>query len=132
MNWAKIASTILRFRVFFLIVILGLTCFMALQVSSLQMDYGYSGMMPESDSISINLEEFKKAFGRDATLFLFGIQDSKFFTLDKFNDWIKLRKSLIEVDGIESAYSVSEAVSIKKRPSDRKFEFLPIFSDFTR
>jgi len=112
-----------------LLVIMGLTGFMATQVNKLELDYGYSGMLPDSDSVAINLEEFKEVFGGDATLFLIGVQDSQFFTLDKFNDWIKLRNDLIEVKGIESAYSVSEVVSIKKKQADEKFEFVPVFAD---
>ncbi len=129
MNWSKIASIILRYRIFFLILIIGLTGFMALQVSKLEMDYGYSGMMPDSDSVSINLKEFKKVFGGDATIFLIGVQDSQFFTLEKFRDWVKLRNNLLDVEGIESAYSVSEVVSINRKPTDGKFEFLRVFPE---
>ncbi len=128
MNWSKIAGVILRFRVFFLIVILILTGLMSYQVSKLQLDYGYSGMVPESDSIAINLEEFKKDFGGDATLFLLGVKDSQFFSLEKFNDWIRLRDNLLEINGIETAFSVSEAVSMK-RSSGGKFQFAPVFTN---
>ena len=88
MVWSKIAVTILRYRLFFLLLIAGSTAFMALQVNKLELDYGYSGMMPDSDSVSINLEEFRKSFGGDANIILFGIQDDDFFTPDKINDWI--------------------------------------------
>ena len=112
-----------------LLVITGLTGFMATQVNKLELDYGYSGMMPDSDSVSINLEEFKEVFGGDASLFLIGVQDSQFFQLDKFKDWVKLRNDLVNLRGIESAFSVSEVVSIDRRQTDNKFEFVPVFPE---
>ena len=111
----------------FLLIITGLTVFMALQVPRLQLDYGYSGMMPDSDSVSIKLEEFKEVFGGDATIFLLGVQDSHFFTLDKFNDWKQLKNDLLEIDGIETVLSISDAIEIQKNNSGGKFEFNPIF-----
>lgn len=127
MVWSKIASLILRFRIFFLVVILGLTTFMALQVNRLQLDYGYSGMMPDTDSVSIKLEEFRETFGGDATIFLLGVQDRKFFTLEKFNDWVSLKSSLRGIEGIESVYSVSDVVDIKRNDQEGRFDFIPLF-----
>jgi len=128
MMWSKIAGIILRYRVFFLIVILGLTLFMALLVPRLRLDYGYSGMMPDSDSVSIKLEEFRETFGGDATVFLFGVQDSLFFSHEKFNDWIRLGEKLREIDGIETVVSVSDAVELKKDSVDGKLEIEKIFA----
>ena len=129
MNWSEIASGIIRFRIFILVLIAGLTAFMALQVPRLKLDYGYSGMMPDSDSISINLEEFRKTFGGDANIIIVGVKDEKFFEAGKFVEWKELRSSLLRLDGVESVFSVSEAVLMRKNINTSKFEILPVFPD---
>jgi len=65
-----------------------------LQVPKLEIDYGYSGMLPETDSVSIKLIEFNKIFGEEGGLFLFGFQDPDFFTVDNSNSFNKLKKSI--------------------------------------
>jgi predicted RND superfamily exporter protein len=102
---------------------------MAMQVRDLKLDYAYTGMMPDSDSISINLEEFKETFWWDANIILFGVQDSQFFSLDKFNDWVRLRKDILDMEGVESAYSISEAVNLRRSATTSRFEFIPIFQE---
>lgn len=127
MNWSKIAGIILRYRIMFLLVITGLTCFMALLVPKLDLDYGYSGMMPDSDSVAIKLEEFKEVFGGDANIILLGVEDDDFFRFEKFNDWIELKKDLFDIHGIESVISLSDAINLNRSGPDGKFAIEAIF-----
>src|SRR5512133_2309335 len=122
MFWAKIAGKILRNRLSIAIVIGMVTLFMLWQLPKLEIDYGYSGMLPETDSVSIKLLEFNKIFGEEGGLFLFGFQDPDFFTLDRYNSFNKLKKSIREIDGISSVLSVYEAINLRKNPDKKVFD----------
>ena len=86
MFWTKLARIILRYRIAILVVLFGLAGFMAYQIQFLKLDYGYAGLLPDSNPVSIKLQQFKDQFGDDATIVLIGCQDHDFFELDKCFD----------------------------------------------
>lgn len=132
MIWSKIASLILKIRIPLLIVLIGVTGFMAWQIQYLQMDYGYSGMLPESDPVSIEYEQFKALFGEDATLFFFAYQDPDYFTLDNYYAYRSLKDSLSEIHGITSVLSVFDALILQKNQAERAFDLVRLFLDQIR
>ncbi len=129
MFWAKVAGKVLRNRKGIAIIIGVITLFMVFQLPRLQIDYGYSGMLPESDSVSIKLLEFNKIFGEEGGLFLLGFQDSNFFTLDKFNKFSQLKKSIKAIDGIKNVMSVYEAINLRKNEEKKAFDICSIFPE---
>lgn len=129
MFWAKVAGKVLRNRKGIAIVIGVVTVFMAFQLPKLQIDYGYSGMLPESDSVSIKLLEFNKIFGEEGGLFLLGFQDSDFFKLDKYNKFSQLKSSIRKIDGIKNVMSVYEAVNLRKNEDKKTFDIFSIFPE---
>lgn len=129
MFWAKVAGKILRNRLSIAIVIGVITLFMLWQLPKLDIDYGYSGMLPETDSVSIKLLEFNKVFGEEGGLFLFGFQDPDFFTLDKFNSFNKLKNSIREIEGISSVLSVYEAINLRKNEEKKSFDIYSVFPE---
>jgi len=129
MFWAKIAGKILRNRTSIAIFIGLVTLFMAWQLPKLQLDYGYSGMLPETDSVSIKLREFNKVFGEEGGLFLLGFQDPDFFTLEKYNSFSALKKEIGQIDGIKGVTSVYEAINLRKNLEKETFDLYSIFPD---
>ncbi|MFA5814802.1 MAG: efflux RND transporter permease subunit [Bacteroidales bacterium] len=129
MFWAKVAGKILRNRISIAIVIGVITLFMIWQLPKLGIDYGYSGMLPETDSVSIKLLEFNKVFGEEGGLFLFGFQDPDFFTVEKFNSFNKLKSSIREIEGISKVLSVYEAINLRKNVEKKAFDLYSIFPE---
>ncbi|TSA35935.1 MAG: RND family transporter [Porphyromonadaceae bacterium] len=129
MFWGKVAGKILRNRMSIVIVIGVITLFMLWQLPKLGIDYGYSGMLPETDSVSIKLLEFNKVFGEEGGLFLFGFQDPDFFTFEKFNSFNKLKSSIREIDGIRNVLSVYEAINLRKNEEKKAFDLYNIFPE---
>jgi predicted RND superfamily exporter protein len=129
MFWAKVAGVILRNRTVIAIAIGLVTLFMILQLPKLGIDYGYSGLLPETDSVSIKLVEFNKLFGEEGGLFLFGFQDPNFFTVDKFNKFNRLRNDIRKIEGISSVLSVYDAVNLRKDADRSAFDIYKIFPD---
>lgn len=129
MFWAKIAGMVLRNRISIVIIIGVMTLFMLWQIPRLEIDYGYSGMLPETDSISVKLVEFRKIFGEEGGLILLGFQDPDFFTVDKFNSFNKLKNSIRDIKGISSVLSVYEAINIRKNDAEKSFDIYRVFPD---
>ncbi len=129
MVWTKLARIILKFRIPILIVLLGATGFMAYQILNLKLDYGYAGLLPDSHPVSVKLERFTEEFGEDATMVLVGFQDPNFFELDKFRDFMQMRREIENLRGVESVMGISDAFSVHKDPEQKRFTFDQIFPD---
>lgn len=132
MVWTTLARFILRYRIVILILILGLTGFMAYQIQFLKLDYGYAGLLPDSHPVSVKLQEFVEEFGEDATIFLFGCEDKDFFQVEKFNDWNKLHEKIKDIAGVDQVLTVSDAYNLKKDLQNKVFNVVPIFPDEVR
>jgi len=130
MFWTKLARFILKNRIVILIGILGLTGFMAYQIQFLKLDYGYAGLLPDTHPVALQLEEFEKVFGEDATIVLIGVEDHDFYQLDKFRDWQKMKKNIEGVDGVLEVQTISSAVQIIKDQANRQFNIEPIFPEY--
>ncbi|MFA6352180.1 MAG: hypothetical protein WCW86_07640, partial [Bacteroidales bacterium] len=129
MFWTTVARFILKQRITLLVVITLVTVVMVFQFRKLHIDYGYSGMLPESDSVSIKLKEFNNLFGEDGNLFFFGFQDPDFFTIEKFQAFSELKRSILAIDGVTSVLSVYDAVNLLKHDEERSFEVSRIFPE---
>ncbi len=129
MFWSSIARLILRNRLAFAIGIGVITLFMVWQMKDLKIDHGYSGMLPDTDSVSIKLEQFNKMFGEEAGLFFFGFEDPEFYTLKRLHAFKKLTDSIRKIDGITSVLSVYDAVNIRKNIDLKTFELYRVFPD---
>lgn len=129
MTWSKIASFILKFRIPVLIIVVGISGFMSWKMQYLELDYGYSGMLPATDPVQIEYAEFTRLFGEDGTLFFFGYQDPDYFSLENYRAFSELKKDLLEINGITSVLSAFDAIQLHKNLEDRVFEMKPIFPD---
>ncbi len=125
--WNFLVRFILRKRVWNIIAILLLTIFMGYHASNIQLSYELAKMLPASDSVSIDYENFKKQFGEDGSVMFVGVCDNKLFELSKFNAWYDLTYSIKETDGVEEVVSLSKLYSLSKNDSLNKFDFKPLF-----
>lgn len=129
MFWSSIARLILRNRLALAIGIGVITIFMVWEMKDLKIDHGYSGMLPDSDSVSIKLEQFNQMFGEEAGLFFFGFEDPDFFTLERLEEFKNLTKGIRNIEGITSVLSVYDAVNIRKNVDLKTFELYRVFPD---
>jgi len=127
--WTLLARHILRNRVILIIAIALITAFMAYKASFVRLEYSFPAMLPESDSTFIQNEQFREQFGQNAAIILMGFQDEDFFQYKKFNDWVKLVKSVKEIDGINEVVSVSNTFNLVKNIEEKKFELDSFFPE---
>ncbi len=127
--WNKIAGIILRNRILLLIGIGVVTIFMGYKAQFVEMSYQYAALLPEDDQASIDYENFTNTFGQEGNMMFFAVQDSNFYQLQKFNDWITLGKKLNAIEGIDAVVSIAHTWNINKNKAEKRFEFKSIFPD---
>lgn len=112
--WSKIASFILRNRLF-LIITLGLvTIFMGYKASQVQLLYEMQKMIPSDDPDYIDFQNFKGNFGEDGSVMVIGVKSDKLFTLEFFNDWYDLSKDISNIEGIQQLLSITQLYNLEK------------------
>ena len=121
--WSAISHFILRKRLLLLIVLGLITVFMGYHAFKVKIVYEFARLLPESDSASVNYENFKKQFGLDGNVLVLSVQDEKLYQLDRFNDWYKLSEDIKNIKGIQEVVSVSRIYNLTKNDSLGKFEF---------
>jgi len=127
--WQTIVRLILRNRLAILIIIGLLTIFMGYLGSNIKMSYEMARMLPETDPISIEYDNFKEQFGLDGSVIFVAIQDPKLFTVDHFNSWYNLSNEVLDINGVQEVVSVARLYNLLRNDSLKKFEFLPIISE---
>ncbi|MBP8790646.1 MAG: MMPL family transporter [Breznakibacter sp.] len=130
--WTKVARFILKNRIAVLLMIAGITVFMAFQARKIEMSYQYAPLLPEDDPAYIEYQEFVEMFGNEGNMIVIGVQDRHFFQLNAFKEWQRLASELKAVEGVTSVFSVAQSYDLKKNAEQRKFEVIPIFHDSLR
>jgi len=126
--WKKFASLLLRNKLLFTSIILLISGIMGYEASKIELSYEFAKILPDNDPTFIDYKNFKKQFGEDGNVMVVGFQDKDFFTLNKFNDWYHLNKSIKIINGIKEVLSVPTTFKILRNDSLEKMEFLPLIS----
>ena len=123
------ARSILRYRFFILSAIGIFTCFMAYKATFVELSYKPMPLLPKEDSVLIRSIEFSKKFGKGENIMVIGVQDTSFFSLNKFNNWRKLEESLKQINGVEQVFSIVDAINLVKDTISKKFIPEKIFKE---
>lgn len=123
-----IARIILRNRIFLIILLALLTLFFGYQARKVVFSYEPAVLVPKSDPILADFNQYKEIFGEEGNIVVIGIKNPEFFRLEHFSRWLDLTDSLRKLYGIKEAFSITEAYNIEKNNDSRKFEILPLVS----
>jgi len=121
--WVHLVRFILRYRLFNLVVIALLTLFMGYQARKVSLSYEFVSMLPRDNPVNVRYREFKKVFGEDGAVMFLAVQDSAFYTPDKFRDWYRLTHAIRNLHGVEEVVSTARLFYLEKNDSLGKFEF---------
>ncbi|MGZ3900105.1 MAG: efflux RND transporter permease subunit, partial [Bacteroidia bacterium] len=126
--WKAFSGILLRNKLLFTLGIALVTLFMGYKASKMELSYEFAKILPENDSTFIQYQDFKKQFGEDGSVMVLGFKDKNFFTLNKFNDWYHLSKTIKIINGIKEILSVPTVYKVVKNDSLEKLEFKPLVS----
>ncbi|MBI2720843.1 MAG: MMPL family transporter [Bacteroidetes bacterium] len=126
--WLAFSRILLRNKFSFTIGIVLMTMFMGYKASKMELSYEFAKILPENDQTFIEYQRFKKQFGEDGNVMVIGFEDKNFFTLNKFNDWFHISKTIKIISGIKDVLSVPTVYKVVKNDSIEKLEFKPLVS----
>ncbi len=93
----------------------------------MQMSYEMAQMLPESDPVFEQYNDFRETFGEDGNVVFLGVQDERIFLLDNFNAWQDIMENLRNIEGVNDVISLSNIPQIIRDDEARKFDFKPVF-----
>lgn len=125
--WETIARLVLKFRLFWLIVLLSVTAFMAFRASRVQLSYDFTRSIPTDNPKYQAYQEFRQRFGDDGNLLVIGIQTDKLFQADVFAGYIAMTEELKKVPGVDNVLGIAAAVNLQRDTATQKFKAIPIF-----
>jgi len=120
--WESIASIILRNRIAILIILAGITIFMAFQAKDVKETYRFGGLLPKDDSTYLEYDKFLSEFGQDGNVMVIGTQGKEIFELENFKAWYQLGLDLKSIEGVDSVFSIAHCYNLKKNEEEEKFE----------
>jgi len=123
--WAKFSKTILHFRIPILLFFLIATLFMGWHARNLKLSYAGSKILPLTDSVFIQYNEFKKQFGEDGSVMVLGIQSPTLFEKDNYNQWSALTADIQALKGIKGVLSIGRLFELQKDTLHQKFVVKP-------
>ncbi|MBS1662754.1 MAG: RND transporter, partial [Bacteroidetes bacterium] len=92
--WESIARLLLKYRLFWLIVLLSVTAFMGYHASRVQLSYDFTKTIPTDNPKYQAYQEFRQRFGEDGNVLVVGVQTDSFFRMSFFKDYLQLMKDL--------------------------------------
>lgn len=130
--WLRIATIILRNRLFIIGVITLLTVFFGFYaLTGLRIDNKYGNMLPKSSPAQSSFLKFKQLFGEDGSALVIAINNDSLYTEKNFLKWKELGDSILQYNGVESIVSEATLFTIYNNRSQNRFEAKRIFSDIT-
>jgi predicted RND superfamily exporter protein len=126
--WKAFASKLLRNRLVFLFLLLALTVVMGILGTGIHLSYEFVKVLPSNDSALIHYEQFKKTFGEDGSVMVFGFTDERLFEQERFNDFYRLGRSLRDIDGVKQVMSLGSVYNLRRNDSLMRFELMPLIN----
>jgi uncharacterized protein len=127
--WTKVAGIILRNRFLVLIIIAGITAFLASQTKYMKFSYSEANLLPETHEANLDYNKFLEIFGEEGNLVILGIKDSTVFTPEKFNAWNNLVNKFDDREEIDFTISIADVKKLKKDSQKRKFVLEPLYEE---
>ena len=130
--WSKVASLILRNRLFILAIVALITIFFGYYAAtSLKVDNRFGNTLPKDDPIQMDYEKFKLQFGEDGSTLVIAIQTDSLYTEENFKKWRELGYQILKIKGVDNVVSEATLFGMTNNIKKNEFEIHRIFSDTT-
>lgn len=120
--WHSVAAFIIKFRIFLLVLLLGITGVMGYYASQVKLSYEFTSAVPTDNPKYIEYQKFRKQFGEDGNLMVVGVKSADFFKADFFNDYARLVKDISAVNAVENVLSIPGAINLVKDTLTQKLK----------
>ncbi len=127
--WAFLARIILRYRVFWLLLLMGLTAFMGYKTSDLQLSYDFAQLIPADHPKYKEYKNIRNKFGKDDNKLILGVQSTRLFEKYFYRDWHQLGNRIQNIDGITDVISVAHLDLLSKSDTGRQLVLDPLINE---
>ncbi len=127
--WKTTARIILRTRFIILLILLGITIFLASQWKYIQFTNTEANLLPDHHPVNVEYNKFLDLFGEEGNLMVIAIKDSALFTPENFNKWNKLSKRIQAEPEVEMILSTDNLLTLNKNSEEQRFELSPLIND---
>src|SRR6056297_2622922 len=124
--WARTARIILRNRILILLLVAGITVFLALQWENMRFSSSQANLLPDDHPVNIEYQKFLGKFGEEGNAVVFAIRDSALFTVSNFNRWNKLSKQLGAFPEVDFVLSTDNLQELIKDNDKQEFVMQPL------
>ncbi|MGB5930596.1 MAG: hypothetical protein WBH03_20615, partial [Cyclobacteriaceae bacterium] len=88
--WTKLAHIVFKYRLYLIILLAGITVFMGIQASRIELSYDFAKIVPSDDPDMEYFQQFRDLFGEDANILAIGVKDSSLYesaNLKRYKDF---------------------------------------------
>jgi predicted RND superfamily exporter protein len=127
--WNKVAEIIIRFRLYFLVLIGLITIVMGYYAMGVEMSYDFARTVPPEDPDMVYFKRFKEQFGEDANLIAVGMKDSAIYRYENFNAYRELIHEVKKIKGVTEVIGLPVMKMILKDTANVRFYLEDIFPE---
>lgn len=127
--WNSLASIIIKYRLYFIILIGIITVFMGYHMTKIVMSYDFARTVPPEDPDLIYFNSFKEKFGEDGNIIVVGMKDSAVYKLENFRSLRTLAGRIKSIEGVTEVVALPTLKMIVKDTANKQFLFKDIFSE---
>ena len=127
--WDGIARIILRNRLFILLLIVGVTVFLASQWQYMRFTYTEANLLPDDHEVNIEYQAFLDKFGEEGNLIVLGVKDSSLFTPKVLNKWNALSTAISKYDAVALSVSLKDLKLLDKQENPKRFDLKPFITN---
>ena len=127
--WLLIAKIILRYRSVFIWLILIATYFMIQQGQTVKLSYSMANLLPKNSDSQLDYNLFVEKFGVRDNVMIIGVKSKIVDDINVLNSWQELQDNIKNIDGVVSAYSIIDAINLKKDKTEKQFNTHAIFKN---
>lgn len=112
--WIKISALIIRNRILFIGLFLGLTVFFGYFALQSKLSFESPQLVPNTDEDLLYYKSFTEKFGNDNNLIIIGFNNKDVFHTEVYNDYRKLADSLNNYEGVSNVAYLGNLVALQK------------------
>ena len=127
--WTRLTRFILKRRYLILVIIAGITYFLASQMQYIRISSTEANLLPENHKVNIEYNKFLKLFGEEGNLIILAVEDPALFTPKNFNHWNHLTKNLNQLPEVDFTVAIGDIKELKKNDDEEKFDFVPLYNE---
>jgi len=122
--WFKLSQFILRFRLFILAFLLGVTVLLGyFALTNIKIDNTYGTMLPKDSQPKQEYELLRQSFEGSESLLIFSIQTENLYKKENFNAWYEMGERIAAFPSIDSVLSEAHIYQLLKNTEKEKFYF---------